>query len=636
MSVFDILTPIAQFLPVFPDAHIEYSVEQGILAGIIFLLGAISIYFLPKWKWAAATLLLIGITPFAIGGFWFSPGPLGISDWDYYFSLHTSHRNTIVNYHELPHWNVYTCGGTAGIADPEFRFFTPTFLTQLALGIPTGFRIAIFLATATGAIGMLFLGKRLGLSVHGALLAAIAVAFGSVNLLEIVEGHPNIFSAMWIPWIFWSWLGAYRYISHKSKFSWFNPWALVCGVFLALTFFEGGIYLLMYTAIAFAGLLVLAPSKKKSFYVSLQAGLWSLGLAAIKIIPVLLWLRQFQDKMYAGSKFTLPYLDEILLGRYIHNAGDIIPNQGSGWHEYGAYIGYTVLILAFIGLWYQRRTRIAKVLCIAALLSILVSSLGPYLEPLFDSAPFLPRSNISRFILFGVIPLSLLAGYGIDAITTSHWLKRLPYRQVFQYLVAFLLIGSAAIELMSLSYPLSLQAFVLPHTEIPPEHAPYPLAYTAFTYEVRHDNNDYTRAYEAASRGYGTMSYCSVLTPDPLVRTIHDEEDNGIISLQTSAPDRGTYELISWTPNRVEVKVSVPNPTEVILNTNFAKGWMVNGQAAEGINGRVGTSVPPGDHHLTFSFYTPGFNLGAFISAITVLFAIIFSFLRHKARSLSN
>ena len=219
--------------------------ESSILAGIIFFLGTITIWRLPKYKWLAAAILLIIITPVATPGFWFSEGDLGINDWDFYFTVHTTVRNILLEYHQFPQWNPWICGGTAAIGDPEFRFFTPTFLLQLIFGVPTGLRLAAWLATSFGAIGMLMLGKRIKLSVYGALLAAMGVAFSSVNILEIVEGHPNIFAAMFIPWIFWAWLAAYRKKEIRGK----KLWPLITGVFLALTFFQGGIYLLMYGAI---------------------------------------------------------------------------------------------------------------------------------------------------------------------------------------------------------------------------------------------------------------------------------------------------------------------------------------------------------------------------------------------------
>jgi len=153
-------------------APTSFAFKQGLLvATLIFTTLPILTLFSDRKKWWLATLLLAIVTPLALLGFWYSDGVLGISDWDYYFSYHENVRRTVLEFHQLPQWNPWTCGGTAALGDPEFPLFTPTFLLELIFGIPVGFRLAIWLSVGTTAIGMLWLGKRLKLSVYGSLLA---------------------------------------------------------------------------------------------------------------------------------------------------------------------------------------------------------------------------------------------------------------------------------------------------------------------------------------------------------------------------------------------------------------------------------------------------------------------------------
>jgi len=569
--------------------------KQGMKTGAIFLLGLSLINFLPKdrQRWIAAVLLVVIITPVALSGYWFSPDKLGVADWDYYFSLHHYYRESILKHHAFPFWNPYTCGGTAGLADPEFPGFTPTFLLELIFGIPAGARLAIFFATATGALGMMALGKRIGLSPQAALLAAVAGYFGTVNLLEITEGHVNVFASMWIPWIFWSWLGVYRGRTRP----------IVCGLFLAAAFYQAGIYLLMYTALAFIVMPLLAGSPKRAILATIKSGLWALGFAALKLIPVLLWLKQFPDESYASSAFTLPWLTEILFGRHLHGEY-VIYKQDSGWHEYGAYIGYLVLGTAVVSLSMIRRHRIIRGLVVAAVLAALVSSGGPLLKPVFDQLPFFPRSNISRLILFSVLPTALLAGFGIDRlrrIPKGHWLT-------------LFIVGLAAVDLFSLSSQLSAQAFVLPDVYPIVEPVPEPIAFTNLHYDTRGTGDRTTRSYAAAKRGWGTINYCSVLGPTPMVRTIHDEGDNGAVSIRDP---EGQIQELNWSPNKVSFTALVPKRTEVMINTNYVKGWYVNGEAASNIDARVGTIVEAGTHQITFQYRTPGFVAGLLITIFT-------------------
>lgn len=588
------------------SSSFPFETLQGTLAGIIFGLGALVVTLLPKYTWLAASILCIIITPLALLPFWFSYGDLGISDWDYYFSMHTNIRETIIQHHQFPLWNPYTCGGTSAIGDPEFPALSPLFLLEVLFGTPAGLKVSIYVSTAIGALGMLHLARRIGIGPLGALAACLGMSFGTVNLLEIVEGHQNILAAMYIPWVGYAWYSAYQSSGKKRLLS-----ILAAALLLTLMFFQGGIYLLLYMT----GIIILVPLFAKhplrAWGTIALSGCISLGLAGVKLIPVLLWLREFQDKMYASSAYTLSSIHNILLGRILYGPENIIPNQGSGWHEYGAYIGPIILLLALVGYIAQRKQRLAHALLMGAVIALLISSLGPFLKPLFDQMPFFPRSNVSRVILLTVLPLSLLAGFGFDTIE-KHSRRFRVY--------AILLLLFAAIDLMSLAYSVSSQAFVLPHVtaNIPP--APYPIGYSPYEYKFRYGDDDYTRAYEATLQGYGNMTYCSVLGPDPAVRLITDEGGSSVLAFPDDVA--ATFAIKSWSPNKATFEVSPTKTTSAILNANYAKGWRTNGVPAKEISNKVGAEISQGTQTLEFSYIPPGLYAGLLLTTISLILAI--------------
>lgn len=575
---------------------------QGALAGIIFGIGALLVSVLPKYKWLASSILLILITPVALAPFWFTPDKLGISDWDYYFSMHTNLQQAITNFHQFPLWNPFTCGGTSALGDPEFPVLSPLFLLEIIFGTPTGLKLSIYAATAIGALGMLFLAKKMKMSPLAGLTAGMGLAFGSVNLLEIVEGHQNILAFMYIPWIFLTW-----YIAYQSEQKKKHMYIIVTAILLALVFFQGGLYLLMYMTAAFIALPFLVANPKKAIFVTLTAGILAMGLASIKLIPVIYWVHEFQDKAYASSAYTLSSMDKILLGRYLHGVEDVIPNQGSGWHEYGAYIGPVMLVLALIGFIAHRKNRFAQGLLITGVIALFGSSFGPYLKPFFDHVPFIPRSNIARIILFTIIPLCMLSGMGID------WIEKRS--RVLKY-VAIFLVTLAAIDLMSLSYPLASQAFVLPEEPITLANAQFPIQYDPFSYTTRYGEVDYTRAYQATIKGYGTLSYCSVLGPDPAVSIITDE-DSSYVSFPNNHD--ATFTINSWSPNKVSITVTSPRPSSALINANYADGWLVNGAPAKNIANKVGIDIPAGTTQLVFQYIPKGMWVGLVITILTTL-----------------
>lgn len=590
-----------------------------LLVAAIFAGGIVLLQLIPhqrvRLRWLVASILISIITPLALIGFWYSPDKLGISDWDYYFSLHHSLRQIILDFKQLPTWNPWTCGGTAGLGDPEFSVFTPTFGLELLFGEAAGLRLAIFLSVIIGSLGMLTLAKRLRLSPEAGLIAALGVFFGSVNLLEIVEGHVNIFAAMWIPWIFWALISAYWTPRHRH---W--KYILLLAIFLAAMFYQGGIYLLMYTAMAFLILPWLTRRPMEMLRIIVMAGALALGLAAFKLVPVLGWLRDYPDKAYANTTYTLPYLYDILLGRHLHGE-NVIPNQGTGWHEYGAYIGPFIVGLALVGVSKWRRSRLVRGLVIAALLALLLSSSGPLLKPLFDYVPFMPRSAIARVILFAVIPLSLLAGFGLDVI--RRWSRS-------GLLLGAVLLTLVGLDLFDIAYALSLQAFVLPDAvPITLPTAPYPIAFTAKTFKRRYHSDDYTRAYAAVQRGYGATDYCSALGPDTAIVTIEDESGGPYLIFEhPSSHGR----LLAWSPRSATIEVTAVQPDTISLNTNYARGWIVDGQPARNIAGRVGTALQPGTVTLKFTYHAPGLVTGAVISLLTLVFVGTLSITRQWRR----
>jgi hypothetical protein len=629
-------------------APLDFGTRQGVLVGVVFLLGAALVDMLPQRRWLAAGLLLTLTVWLGLAGFLFPTGALGISDWDYFFTVHEAYRRILFDHHSFPFWNPYACGGTAGLADPEFSVLSPLYSLEALFGVSLGLRLAAVVATTVGALGMLALGRRLRFSVQAALLAGVVLALSTTVLLKLVEGHVGMFAAMWVPWIFWAWHRAYgqekskaqnqkpksspndkthktKYSKHRHRWriwnlrfelvrSWrhrknaANRWPLICGIFLALTFYQGGIHILLYLAPALAILGLLVSDRGRGLGVTWQAGLWALGLSAVKLFPVLLWARQFPDKAYAVSTFTLPWLHEVFLGRHLHGAR-VIPGQGGGWHEYGAYLGPLVLALALLACQRWRHHRV-KLLVAGVIGTLVLSSLGPALKPLLDVVPYLPRSYTSRVVLLTVFGLALLAGIGLEVVRA--WVRRSRLG-----VLPVLLVGVVAINLASLAYPLMEQAFVLPAVAEPLALAPAPLAFTRETHKVGSGGVEYDRAYEAARRGYGTLSYCSVLGPSPAVVPV-GEPNSKYVQLQEGS---GEVRLVYWSANRVSVQVAADSDAVVVLNTNYADGWRARGGEVMSASGRVAARVPAGQHRVDFQYYPPGLPAGLLVSAVTLLIA---------------
>ncbi|MDP3685608.1 MAG: hypothetical protein Q8R32_02140 [bacterium] len=574
-------------------------VGAAVAAGILLLLAlseSIACTDRARWRWA---ILITGIgLPLGMIGVLAQPHAWGISDWDLYFTTHEMYRETILRHRQFPLWNPAVCGGTAALADPEFPVLGPGFLLELLLGVPLGLRTSLLAHLAVGGVGMVLLSRRLGLSPAGATVAAFGAFASSSVPLQFVEGHVQWFAVAWIPWVLMTWLRCYR--DRRS--------ALLPGIFLAVMLFEGGIYPLFYVV---GGLLLIPLVCKHRWYAlrcSLRSGLWAAFLSAAKLLPMLAWVRQYRDAAYATSTFTLGDLHHVFLGRYRHGA-EVLAGQGGGWHEYGSYLGPVLLALVLVGMLGARRGRVPRALVAFGLFALLLSSLGPWLTPLFDAVNVIPRSNVSRLVLLVTISASLLAGIGLDRLT-----RLAPMPQ----LLRIALISAMALDLFTLSVPISTQAFRVPPLTLQ-SAAASPLLHTTETHSVRVDGTDYTRAYANRRAGFGSLSLCTPIAATSAVVDWREPQTSTGITV-ADADARATLGV--WTPNRLEVRVTTPRTTTVTLQTNAAPGWHINGGTLPETSGLLKAPVPAGEHVLVFDYQPPGFLAGIMVGGGTIIAAL--------------
>ncbi|MDA1169342.1 MAG: YfhO family protein [bacterium] len=589
---------------------VSSAAKQGIYIGTALALSIVLLYYARvqiKWQWIGAALIICIFSLLSTLPYIFRPGDWGIYDWDYRHSLSHIYQTTIREYHQFPLWNPYICGGTAALGDPEFAVLTPSFVLQFIFGVENGTGVALSFVYIITGIGMLFLARRIGLDPFPALVSSFVMLFSSSLMLKATEGHTTIiFAFMWVPWALWAWIAAYRADTKHTK-----KWILLCGLFLTFALLQGGIYVLSYTAVALGALSLLVRNKKSSLKISFYSYILMVGLGSFQLIPSLLWVKEFPDQAFVGSGYTFMNLWDIFFGRYLQNVY-IIPDQLSRWHEYGAYIGYGVFALVLLGASYVKSSRIVRILLFGILTTLIVSSLGPLFEPVLGYMKFLPRSNISRLVLFTTLSAALLAGFGMKRI--------LLLKSSYAPVISLIVIGFIAIDLLSLTYPIAEEGFGISRVTENIPKSPLPITYTDETFNVRHIGNDMPRAYAATLKGYGTFSFCSVIGPNSAVIQLSDV-NNPPDFMQ---PTHGVQtELISWTPNSISFTYTSSQDSDISINTNYASGWRVNVGSIVQKNQRLTVHVPAGENTVNLSYTPPGLWVGLVITLLTLLYAAV-------------
>lgn len=598
--------------------------RASVLIGAIAAVGTLAVLLLParvKWFGAAAFLLLLILLTFS--RFWWSDNLLGINDWDIQEILAEAARRSATVYGELPLWNPYLCGGTTAFADPTFPVLSPVFPLVLAFGTISGLRLAIFLFLFIGGIGMLLVSRRLGLSWIGAVVAGMLFVGGSRIPLHLVEGHIDIaFSALLLPWLFWAIIRAIRTPSSLlSSRRWWNriadnPWVLLVGALLALLLNLGGIYILLYAIGVLLLLVVVWPPRRRTAHILLQSVCWAAGYSAMRIVPVLLWLRDMPDAVFAGSQWTFRWLPEILLGRHLHGA-HVIPGQEVGWHEYGAYVGIVALLFVIVGIMLRIRERSTRILVGGLVAAVVLSASGPFVTHVIAPLSFLPRSNISRVMILGIFALALLAGKGLEAfLQRSKTLRLAP-----------LILGFLAADVLGMSFALSEQPFIVPDTHLPPLSA-QPIMHLLGDTAVEVRGTKQPRLFPFVRAGYGTLASCGPTAPGLTYHQISDVrgsvDTEDIRPFATLANEQGTAEVRSWSPNRIQVHVEAAQDTVLVLNMNAAPGWTVHGATREPRGGLLAARMPAGMHEIEFRYRPPGLFLGMAVTLAAISMTILF------------
>ena len=99
--------------------------------------------------------------------------PLSRGDWDQSFAYHELQRKTIINYHQLPLWNPYICGGQPWWAHPNCDVLSPFFILILIFGTIKGTLIIHFVQVFIGLSGMYYLSRYFKLSLILSLINSI-------------------------------------------------------------------------------------------------------------------------------------------------------------------------------------------------------------------------------------------------------------------------------------------------------------------------------------------------------------------------------------------------------------------------------------------------------------------------------
>lgn len=392
-----------------------------------------------NWEYVLVALGLGVLSLVFLGDYLIPPSGQFLGGSDMVGQLAQGLRLVVAELHagRLPLWNPYLASGLPLWANPQLGLLYPPNWILLVLRWEVGISLITAFHLFWIGLGMYVWARGHDLSIGGAVVGALILAYNGLMTVRGAEGHPDFIGALaWLPWVMTTLDCSFRTRTLKS--------ALLIGVPLAFCILAGNpaagmLVALLATVWTVAEMLV--PRQPSATWrerlwlpvrqLALGGGV-AIGLAAAQLFPTaeLLYHSVRNNQSYEfASQYSLPLA---------HLISFIIPNffgepvrlgyWGEPLHiEYMLYPGLLALLLAGVAMRYGHEQRPVRLWIVLALVGLLLA-LGPAggLHPLLYSVfpPIRLVRSPARFGFYAVFALASLAAWAVDYLQ-SHPERRL-------------------------------------------------------------------------------------------------------------------------------------------------------------------------------------------------------------------
>ena len=545
----------------------------------------------------------------------------GAGDWD----QHTFYYAAVMRnaaFGNLPFWNPWYCGGNVLWANPQVSVISPVYLLALVMPITLAMKINVLAHYVAGCIGMHLVLRRI-IGVKGMAIVVYLVSlfvFSGAMALHLGAGHTVFLSVLLLPllvYCFWQ-------TAEGGRRS-----ALLGAAVVGFSILNGGTHVLPLAFALLGGLgaaALVAARTAKPFVAAAAILVLGCAYAAPRIAPVMAFTRSsyFEDvrPVKEPDFMSLHMLLVSFWDPAQHSIkGKVTPGvQWYGWQEYGNYMGWAGASLAVISAawilvfrWRAHRREVSTALVFVMVILLTAGEFAPYAPARWlRILPLVSNFRIpSRYTL-----LVSLTGALCVAFAARAWESR-PRGSRWSWLVIPLCIaGTCEIVLVNRTHledvfilaagtPSRLFDLTEPTVARQVVVTPGPKVWRSFMLDSMLSGLSTLDCYEP-------LLVRRVAQPGPMAIS---GEGDVTISNQT------------FSPNRVTARVVVGSePARVILNENFAAGWMSNaGPVRAAPPGRQPTIVLPAHYSgiIEFRYFPPGLWLGLTILAAAAAVSIV-------------
>ncbi|MGD0523693.1 MAG: hypothetical protein ABSE49_01045 [Polyangiaceae bacterium] len=584
------------------------------------------------WVFALTTIVawgvVLGMIIFVLAPTLGDRTTVGSHDWDQMESHRYLVTKTILAYRQFPFWNPYACGGHPnwGGFESGTTVVSPWLPFYLAMTLPHALRVEVWGMALLSALGAWLLASRFTRSPAVRALVVVAFAVNGRWALQITSGHTWHLAYAWTPWVL------YFYDRAVAADASLGPprrrFVVLAGVCLALMVYMGGIYPLPQTILCvalYASLLAATTRSLRPVLVGAMCGVVSLGLSAPKLLPILEVLMKHPRLVDSTETIDFGGFVDVLTAR----EQDMSSGHGGvsqwGWHEWGMYVGWPVVVVVTLGILVGRGTRETAVRWAGLLvLSLGFGAFSPYAPwPLLHRLPVFQSQHVPSRWMYPAL-LLLLA---ITASTFERILRRTGWARGWLELgllggVALIAYDIATISRQPTRHMFSQRMPIVPESTGPfhvEEHLPGPLVYesewapSSLTAEIANIGtidcgtfpafHNYFRDQKGHVPGLGAHG-------------AGDPEYRGEAYIPEGV---GAATVTKWTPNEVTVDVQGARPGEhLVLNQNWDPGWSAKGHDVASWSDTVAATLTQPDGTVVFRYRPPTFWPGVALFFVTV------------------
>jgi hypothetical protein len=349
-------------------------------------------------------------------------------------------------------------------------------------------------------------------------------------------------------------------------------------------------------------------------------GLLALGYAGLRMFPVLELVLKHPRVIHETRSFNL---SQAFVEMYALPAG--LRGFDSPGYVYVGPATYVLFVGAVLFARVRARAYAAMALVCALFFCLLTMGMQGFFSPLFwlHKLPLL-RSlrNPALWSVMGAFFVVLAGAFALDELLK--WLRasgRRGERAAAALGAALLLFTVGDMVFYRGQRYLTIPAF--PFTwETPPR----------VKQEFHQSRGNYFEFPLWPYVDRGTLS-CYDETPFPASPALRPDlaEEEYLLD-----PGAGSVKRIAWTPNRIDLAVTLLRPTTLLVNQNYQSGWSARIDGAAGKvyprDGLVAVDLPAGEHRLRLGMWPPLCTVGL-VAMLLALFATAWLWRRDARRA---